>query len=337
MKQKFIKISLMMIVLLVLASCVKEDLTQNQQHMKDLCTKKFGKSAWMKMNEMSNGQITGPVCRGCMINLQEHVCNIEKLKQTINETERNISVEIELSPKEPKLNQPTNIFFKFKDPSQNPVKDFTVSHEKLIHAIIINDDFSIFSHLHPEDDSITTNVMKENGLFGLNYEFTKTGKYLLSLNFNINNEQFSKQFVVNAGENNNEVNTDFSTTKKFDEYEVEFSRPELLKSGEEYLLSYFFKKAGNAIINLQPYLAAPMHVVTVKSDLTKAMHTHGILDKANDITGHAIHENRAELPEKFGPKINVNVVFPEKGIYNIFSEINHEGKILVASFMVNVE
>jgi hypothetical protein len=41
--------------------------------------------------------------------------------------------------------------------------------------------------------------------------------------------------------------------------------------------------------------------------------------------------------EKFGPKIEAAVVFPAKGIYKIFSQVERRGKVLLFEFMVDVE
>ena len=43
------------------------------------------------------------------------------------------------------------------------------------------------------------------------------------------------------------------------------------------------------------------------------------------------------VPDKFGPDITAQIVFPSKGIYQIFSEIKHQDKVIPLSFMVEVE
>jgi hypothetical protein len=39
----------------------------------------------------------------------------------------------------------------------------------------------------------------------------------------------------------------------------------------------------------------------------------------------------------FGPEIEASVIFPVKGVYKIFSEIKHQGRVRVLDFMVTVE
>jgi len=45
----------------------------------------------------------------------------------------------------------------------------------------------------------------------------------------------------------------------------------------------------------------------------------------------------AHPPKKFGPEIDAEIVFPSKGVYKIFSQASHRGKVLLFDFMVKVE
>jgi len=44
-----------------------------------------------------------------------------------------------------------------------------------------------------------------------------------------------------------------------------------------------------------------------------------------------------DIPREFGPEIDVHVVFPAKGLYQIFGQVGHQGKVIATSFMVEVE
>jgi hypothetical protein len=43
------------------------------------------------------------------------------------------------------------------------------------------------------------------------------------------------------------------------------------------------------------------------------------------------------VPAHFGPKIEVPVVFPAKGLYTVFGQVGYEGKVILTRFMVEVE
>jgi hypothetical protein len=79
-----------------------------------------------------------------------------------------------------------------------------------------------------------------------------------------------------------------------------------------------------------------MHLAMVQDNLNNFIHAHGELPGMaghHSMTGHM----HMDVPAKFGPEIDVHVSFPVKGIYQIFSEVKHQGKVILLSFMVEVE
>ena len=87
--------------------------------------------------------------------------------------------------------------------------------------------------------------------------------------------------------------------------------------------------------NLEPYLGAAMHLAVVSEDLKVFIHVHGSVPGASH--DHHDHLHAAPPPERFGPEIDSDMVFPGKGVYKIFSQVKHQGKVLVFDFMVNVQ
>ena len=56
-----------------------------------------------------------------------------------------------------------------------PIEDFDISHEKLLHLIIVSKDLSYFNHVHPE--------YKGKGVFEIINEFPAGGEYRLAADF----------------------------------------------------------------------------------------------------------------------------------------------------------
>ena len=131
---------------------------------------------------------------------------------------------------------------------------------------------------------------------------------------------------------------DLSREKKFGDLSVNLSTvPEKITAGKEATLKYVVSKDGGPVTDLEPFLSAPMHIAIISSDLNNFIHEHGELPGApmgRDHMGHMMHMN---VPKKFGPEIDVPVIFPEKGLYQIFSQVGHRGKVVVLSFMVEVQ
>jgi hypothetical protein len=94
------------------------------------------------------------------------------------------------------------------------------------------------------------------------------------------------------------------------------------------MLSCLFRKNGESVTDLEPYLSAPMHLAIISSDLTHFIHTHGEVPGMASM-GHDAHHMQMKIavPDKFGPTVAIHVVFPVKGFYQIFGQVGHQGKI----------
>ena len=241
---------------------------------------------WMRMKPTKDGIIMkdSQECWGCMVEGVEHICDKEKFRRSVLGMEGFfVDVFFEHNPKQIKALEPATLEFSLKDGNANPVKELDVAHEKLFHAIIISSDFSIFSHIHPENSPMTTQGMKSKGMFAINYTFEKGGKYLIGTDFSAKNKPFSKLFIVNASDGPpQKAQIDFAREKKFKEYGVSLSvNPQIIKSGQKSELLYHFEKNGAPVTDMEPYLSAPMHIAVAKEDLSVFIHTHGELDSEN--------------------------------------------------------
>ena len=87
---------------------------------------------------------------------------------------------------------------------------------------------------------------------------------------------------------------------------------------------------------MAPWLSAPMHLAIISADLTYFIHTHGELPEAS-ATGHHVDHMQMTVPEKFGPEIEVHIVFPTAGLYQIFGQVEHKGEVITTSFMIEVK
>ena len=244
---------------------------------------------------------------------------------------------LKTTPAHISAHSPATLRFSLRDHAGKPLSNITVSHERILHVIIVSEDFTVFAHLHPEDFGAVTPEMIRDAQFTVNYSFPKAGRYLIALDSVVNDLHFSKQLFIDVtGEPHMAAaETDFSRVKKFGDYAIRLTVPEHIKAGQETTLGYFMEKNGKPVSDLEPYLAALMHLAVIKADLGNFIHAHGeapgspSAQPAGHIHGAALHG--------FGPVIEATVIFPVKGVYRIYSEIKHQGKIIVTSFMVLVD
>ncbi|HYA26955.1 MAG TPA: hypothetical protein VEE82_03060 [Thermodesulfovibrionales bacterium] len=261
----------------------------------------------------------------------EHMGNAMKAPEVI--------VDLETRPAELRTGMPTTITFFIKDAGGNPLQDLTVTHERLVHVMIISADFRTFAHIHPDDLGPITSDMIKDARFPIRYVFPTAGRYLIALDSAVNDEPFSEHFTVDVGgePRMGTFKRDLSRGKMFGDYEVMLaSSPERITVGKEVVLKYTISREGRPVTDLEPYLSAPMHVAIVEDDLNNFIHTHGELP---DMPHHPMMAGHMhmEVPANFGPEIDIYINFPSKGFYQIFGELKHQGRVVLTSFMIQVE
>lgn len=226
--------------------------------------------------------------------------------------------------------KPVDLALSIQNGNEQPFEDLQISHEKLLHLIVISADFREFIHLHPEVKDL------RNAEFGVSFTPKKAGKYLIATDFANSTEHFSDtdELIIQGTPVMETTEADFSTVKDFGSYQVSVTTSEL-KSGEDQTLRFNIRQNGQPVTDLQPYLAAPMHFAIVKDDLSSFTHTHGVIPVSHSME-HSSMEHH-EVPSAFGPDIEASTTFPEPGNYHVFGEFNHDGQITTIHFQFTVE
>ena len=245
-------------------------------------------------------------------------------------------IDLEIAPGKVRAGMPVDMTVRLRDRNGRPLKGLEISHDRILHAVIISRDLKVFAHIHPEDLGPVTHEMLENALLPLRYSFPKAGNYLIGIDFGAAGGIYSKSFFVDVagGPAMGEPKIDLSSKKDFGDYRVSLTiSPREVRAGEETRLSYVIERNRKAITDFSPYLGAAMHLAIVPVDLKLFIHAHGITpEEPHGPVGHM----HAAPPDRFGPEIEADVVFPVAGVYEVFSQVSHEGKVLLFDFMVNV-
>lgn len=245
---------------------------------------------------------------------------------------------IKTEPENITAGTPVTIILSIKDRQGRPITDLTIHHDRLIHVVIASQDFRVFAHIHPEDSEPITSEMKKTAQYPVEFTFPKAGRYIVGIDYAVKDRPVSKHFIVNVagGPAMGPPEKDMDREKRFGDLDVKFSSvPEHIAPGKEVMLSYLFRKNGKPVSELEPYLSAPMHLAIISGDLTHFMHTHGEIPGMSPM-GHHEHMQMPDT-KRFGPQIDVHVVFPAKGLYQIFGQVGYQDKIILTSFMVEVE
>ena len=254
-------------------------------------------------------------------------------------------VDMETQPAEIMAGTPATITFTIRDDDGKPVRDLAITHDRIVHVVIISEDLSVFGHIHAEDLGPITQEMKENARFPVRYTFPKAGKYNIAVDFAYGGRGYSELLDLDVGGTPpmGGVRKDLSREKKFGGYDVKLTiSPEIPVAGKETSLRYTFMKNGSPVADIEPYLSAAMHLAVINEGMQHYfVHAHGDRPGAMHHMGHEGHMathmgHSVPAGTTFGPEIEANVVFPVKGTYKIFSEIRHDGEVRLIDFMVEV-
>ena len=227
---------------------------------------------------------------------------------------------------------------RIKTPDGTPFKGITFMHERILHAVIISKDLDFFAHIHPEDTGPVTSEMMINASFPLLFTFPRPGDYLLGLDFAADEDAYSRTLPIHVAKapEMGSPKIDFSNRRISTVYKVTLSAtPGEIHSGEDTTLRYMIEKNGKPVTDLEPYLGASMHLAVVSEDLKVFIHAHGTVPGSSH--EHHDHMHAPPPPEKFGPEIEADIVISGKGVYKVFSQVEHQGKVLLFDFMVKVQ
>jgi hypothetical protein len=219
------------------------------------------------------------------------------------------------SPGKPQPNEDTTVTVHIQGQDGRPLDKFDVEHEKQMHMIIVSKDLSFFNHIHP--------VYKGKGEFSVTTQFPTGGQFELIADFaptGIGAMSKSEWMTVQGTPPADKpVEPDASLTKVVDGKEVTLSFDRLM-AGMEMNLAFNIKDAQTKkpVTDLQPYLGAVGHVVILNQEGGEYLHVHPLEEKSS------------------GPDAKFMATFPHSGVFKIWGQFQHNGKVFTVPFVVKV-
>jgi len=260
-----------------------------------------------------------------------HEEKVEKVGKVVGEQDFHIQLSGQVT-----ANKLSDLFIQLHDANRMPILDLQENHERILHVILVSEDLEEFLHVHPEDNPSTIEL--DLAGYGVGVKLTKAGRYrVLADGFRKEIGEVSDvewlQVGIEGGDSVGEpviIRKDLRLNRMFGDYEVSLNlNPENPpKSGEKVQLSYVIRdgKTGKPIFDLEQYLGADMHLAIMPIDLSTILHTHGVKLKQEDNLNAGI-----ALPE-----IRADYVFPYPGLWKIYGQFKHKGKVVTTEFMVEV-
>jgi hypothetical protein len=204
-----------------------------------------------------------------------------------------------------KANVKADFAFRVLDRKGQAVKKYEIRHEKPLHLILVSRDLNLFRHVHP--------TLGADGTWQLTLDPLPVGPYRAYADCQPVNGP-----VLALG-------ADFavarplpppSRTKTVDGYKVALDGT--LAAGGMSMLTMTVRRSGHPVTDLEPYLGALGHLVTIAASDLSYLHVHPM-----------------EMP--VGPgQVMFHIVFPAAGTYRLFFQFQHGGVVRTAPFTVEV-
>lgn len=194
--------------------------------------------------------------------------------------------------------------FRVEDDEGEPVVDYDVEHEELLHLVAVRRDSTGFQHVHPELDATGTwrvPLDLTSGSWRVYADFVPTGgdKTVLAADLAV------------AGPTPVGEPTPVTRTATVDGYTVTLDGD--LVTGEDSDLGLTVTRDGEPVTDLEPYLGAYGHLVALREGDLAYLHVH---------------------PEDgpAGPTVRFGTAVPSAGRYHLYLDFRHDGVVRTASF-----
>ncbi|MFI5500428.1 hypothetical protein ACIA5E_15295 [Nocardia asteroides] len=207
------------------------------------------------------------------------------------------------------------VSFRILGADGRPVTQYTTSHDKDLHLIVVRRDMAGFQHVHP--------VLDPAGTWSVPLNLSKAGDYRVFADF------------TPAGGSNLTLGADLRVAGNYDvralpapaataqvgEYTVALNGTVAPGTASKVTLSV--SRDGAPVTDLQPYLGAYGHLVALRAADLAYLHVHPEGAPGDGVT-------------PAGPGIDFVVNAPSAGDYRLFLDFQHQGVVRTAEFTVNV-
>ncbi|WP_236791126.1 hypothetical protein [Amycolatopsis sp. GM8] len=196
---------------------------------------------------------------------------------------------------------------------ERAVTTFDVSHEKQLHLILVRRDGVHYQHLHP--------ALAPDGTWSLDVALPAAGTYRLLADF------------VPHGGPATTLGTDLQAAGEFspespapsrksvvDGYEVTLDGA--LAPGADSPVTATVTRDGKPVTDLQPYLGAYGHLVSLREADLAYLHVHPMGGPGDGVTPS-------------GPQVEFSTHVPSAGRYRLFFDFQVNGKVRTAEFTVD--
>ncbi len=233
------------------------------------------------------------------------------------------SYRVHVTPEALRAGDEATLRFRIESPDGELVQGLEVVHEKLLHLLMVSSDLSWFAHEHPE--------LQPDGTFELEFTFPHGGVFTLYHDFTpagVGMQVVPVEIAV-LGDAPAPVPLEVSQNKSqtVDGFTFELTTASPIKSLQMQDLKFRVTRDGKPVTDLEPFLGALGHLIVVREDRKHFVHSHPLEPPAAASAGSA---------RRGGPEVIFSALFPVPGIYKVWGQFQHQGRVLTVPFVIEV-
>ncbi len=229
--------------------------------------------------------------------------------------------------------QPTILTFFLTDKTTGqPIQDLAIEHEAAIHAIIVSYDLSYFAYVHPQS------APNAQGRYTIEHTFPAKGDYVVYIEFAPEGKPTEvHRFDLPVGGGGTSLpdlapNLAPAQTGSYTATIADISDAQ----GKAYTVH--IERDGQPVTDLQPYLGAAAHIVTLDQYTGSFGHAHAV--EGTNAASLDSMENMSAMeatPAAFGPDITFRPASAGPGLYKMWVQFEHQGQVQTVSWVVEVK
>lgn len=208
--------------------------------------------------------------------------------------------------------------FQILDADSAPLTEFSESHDKDLHLIIVRSDGDQFHHVHPSLDETT-------GTWSLPWTWEKAGNYRVYADFTPGGEEASgvtlTRTVDVAGEYS-PVGRPATRVDSTGDYSASVAGE--LVAGQTAELTVSISRRSDPVTELEPYLGAFGHLVALRDGDLAYLHVHP-------------HAEDPKPGERSGPEITFMAEAPTAGRYLLYLDFQIDGQVHTVEFVLDAQ
>jgi hypothetical protein len=215
---------------------------------------------------------------------------------------------LQVGPKTLEAGREETFGLRILDRAGHAVRDFDEQHGERMHLIVVRRDLDHYQHLHPS--------LGTDGTWSVPLVLPEPGVYRAFADFSLGGESLTLGVDLHVpGEMEVASLPDPTSLASVDGYEVELDAGSLT-AGTASSLTFRITHEGQDVTELEPYLGALGHLVALREGDLAFLHVHP--------TGGA------------GAQIMFHAVFPSMGLYKLFLQFAHEGRVRTVDFTTEI-